>query len=454
MTTFSVIMATYNRGRHILPSIQSVLRQTCQDFELLVVGDCCTDDTADVVQALASRQIRWSTLSERGGSQAFPNNAGIEMARGQYVAYLGHDDLWAPDHLQALADLFGRDPRPDFVVSGAIFHGPRASNFRWVTGIFSEPDAAFKHFFPPSSFGHRRDVVDRIGKWRSPKAITAPVDADFMLRAAKSGMDFVSTQRITVQKFAAGHRYLSYMSQGSDEQERMARRMARPGFEGYLASELTKAKAANTYMVMVHPDYERFEKGQLATQIATNKGIVRPNLSSLRKREVIKQDNSPKALDWSPLQAGGDWILWVGCNPRPKLLVPFKYAGKARIRLDIQHPQREALTRLKLSVNGQPVVASISAVRQEGNLWNAQATFETALRKDDHTILELHLNRLQRRAEQRAGIGVADIEVTPLGWRSVVAQGKRFLARSARGNRVLAKLARGKRLLAKFRPAR
>ncbi|AZO72071.1 MAG: glycosyltransferase [Mesorhizobium sp.] len=428
MTTFSVIMATYNRGRHILPSIHSVLRQTRQDFELLVVGDCCTDDTADVVRALASPRIRWANLPERGGSQAFPNNAGIEMARGQYIAYLGHDDIWAPDHLQALADHFGREPRPDFVVSGAIFHGPRASNYRWVTGIFSEPDAALKHFFPPSSFGHRRDVVDRIGKWRNPKEITAPVDSDFMLRATRSGMHFMSTQRITVQKFAAGHRYLSYLSQSSDEQDRMVRRMARPGFDGYLASEVAKAKAANAYMVVVHPDYEQFEKGQLATQIATNKGIVRPDLRDLRRREVIRQDNTAKALDWFPLQTAAGWTIWVGCNPRPKLLVPFKYDGKARIRMDIWHLHREALTGLKLAANGQPVAASVSGARQEGDLWTAQATFETALRKDDHTILELHLTRLQRPAG-RNGIGVADIEVTPLGWRSIVAKGTQLLAK-------------------------
>ncbi|TGS08364.1 glycosyl transferase, partial [Mesorhizobium sp. M4B.F.Ca.ET.190.01.1.1] len=99
---------------------------------------------------------------------------------------------------------------------------------------------------------------------RNPKEITAPVDSDFMLRATRSGMHFMSTQRITVQKFAAGHRYLSYLSQSSDEQDRMVRRMARPAFDGYLASEVAKAKAANAYMVVVHPDYEQFEKGQLA----------------------------------------------------------------------------------------------------------------------------------------------------------------------------------------------
>ncbi|TIX25086.1 MAG: glycosyltransferase [Mesorhizobium sp.] len=429
MPLFSVIMPTYNRGRHILPSIQSVLRQTRQDFELLVVGDGCTDDTADVVRALASPQIRWLNLPERGGSQSFPNNAGIEMSRGQYIAYLGHDDIWASDHLQALADLFGHDPQPDFAVSGAIFHGPRASNYRLVTGIFSDGDAALTFFFPPSSFGHRRDVTDRIGKWRDPKKIVPPVDADFLLRAAKSGMIFISTQRITVQKFAAGHRYLSYVSHTSDEQERMLRRMQRDGYEGYVASELAKAKAANTFMINSYPDFTQYENGQLAADSKLTRGLVRPDLRSLGQREVIKQDDSPKALDWCPLQASGGRIRWVGCNPRPKLLVPFKHAGRARIRLDIWHPQGDALTRLKLSVNGQPVVTSISKVRQEGNLWNALATFETALQRDDPTILELHLNRLQRPTGQRTGIGMADIEVTPLGWRSAVAKGTQFIAK-------------------------
>lgn len=426
---FSIVMATYNRGRHILPSIQSVLRQSCQDFELLVVGDCCTDETGDIVRALASPQIRWLNLPERGGSQSFPNNAGIELSRGRYIAYVGHDDIWAPDHLQALADLFGCGSPLDFAVSGAIFHGPRASNFRQVTGIFSDDDAAITHFFPPSSFGHRRDVTDRIGKWRDPKEIAPPVDAEFLLRAARSGMNFVSTQRITVQKFAAGHRYLSYLGHTSDEQERMSARMQRPGYEGYVASEVAKAKAANAFMIVRYPDFTQYEDGQLAIQNATNKGIVRPDLRSLRQCEVVKQDNAPRALDWCPFEASTDRMRWVGWNPRPKLLVPFKYAGKARIRLDIWHPYREALAGLKLSANGRPVVTGMSEARQEGYLWNAQATFETALRRDDHTILELHLNRLQRPAGQRTGIGMADIEITPLGWRGFVAKRARFIAK-------------------------
>lgn len=412
----------------MLPSIRSVLGQSFQDFELLVVGDNCTDDTGEVVASVASPKLRWHNLTERGGSQSFPNNAGIELSRGRYIAYVGHDDIWTPDHLQALAGLFERDPQLDFGVSGAIYHGPRASNFRLVTGIFDDSSAALTHFFPPSSFSHRRDVTDRIGAWQAPKEIVPPVDADFLLRAAKAGMTFASTERLTVQKFAAGHRYLSYVEHSSDEQERMVRKMRSEGFPGYLASELARAKAANTFMIATYPDFARYEKGQIAADNAMNKGLVRPQLRPLVRSELIVQDNAPRALDWQPFDSGNAWIRWVGCNPRPKLLIPFAYSGKVRIRLRIWHHDREAVRTLKLAVNGKPFVASITKLRQQGGLWKAKAVVETELRNDDYTVLELHLNKLQRLRRQAAGIGIAKIEVVPLRWREMPARIGQLLA--------------------------
>ena len=63
--------------------------------------------------------------------------------------------------------------------------------------------------------------------------IKPPVDCDLLLRAAHAGLQFASTKKITVHKFAAGHRYLSYLRQTSHEQERMLRRMQKPNFEKY-----------------------------------------------------------------------------------------------------------------------------------------------------------------------------------------------------------------------------
>src|SRR5687767_7950927 len=102
----TVVMATYNWSSVLPYSIASVLEQTFTDFELLVVGDACTDDSAEVVNAIGDPRVRWIDLQPRAGHQSGPNNEGIRQARGEFIAYLGHDDLWLPHHLaSALAAL-------------------------------------------------------------------------------------------------------------------------------------------------------------------------------------------------------------------------------------------------------------------------------------------------------------------------------------------------------------
>jgi len=97
----SVIIATYNWSSVLPYSIGSVLRQTMQDFEILVVGDGCTDDSEAVVAAIGDPRIRWFNLPANSGHQSAPNNEGLRQARGELIAYLGHDDLWLPHHLGA-----------------------------------------------------------------------------------------------------------------------------------------------------------------------------------------------------------------------------------------------------------------------------------------------------------------------------------------------------------------
>src|SRR3954471_14883282 len=103
----SVICPTYNRSRLILKTIDSVLRQTMADWELLVVSDGCTDDTEEWVRRAGQDdpRVRLHRI-ERSGHPAAPRNHGLAHARGRLIAYIDHDDLWHPDHLaQALAAL-------------------------------------------------------------------------------------------------------------------------------------------------------------------------------------------------------------------------------------------------------------------------------------------------------------------------------------------------------------
>src|SRR5262245_19650509 len=124
---FSVILPTYGRGEHIRPTIESVLRQTYTDFELLVVGDGCRDKTAEVVGSFQSRRVSWYNLEENTGSQCSPNNLGITKATGSWIAYIGHDDIWSSRHLERLRALIEADREIDFAVSGCVYYGPRDS---------------------------------------------------------------------------------------------------------------------------------------------------------------------------------------------------------------------------------------------------------------------------------------------------------------------------------------
>src|SRR6266436_1644596 len=98
----TVIIATYHWSSVLPYSIGSVLRQTFTDFEVLVVGDGCTDESEAVVRGVGDPRVKWINLPTNTGHQSEPNNEGLRQARGQFIAYLGHDDLWLPHHLSCL----------------------------------------------------------------------------------------------------------------------------------------------------------------------------------------------------------------------------------------------------------------------------------------------------------------------------------------------------------------
>lgn len=412
---FSIVMATYGRGPHIRPSIESAMRQTFDDFELLVVGDGCTAGAEAVVRSFPPQKTRWLALPENTGSQSAPNNLGIANASGSWIAYLGHDDIWSAAHLSELAAAAASPSVPDVVVSGCLYHGPPGTGVVCVNGLFDDDRAKFEHFFPPSSFAHRREVSTQIGGWRDPRAVAAPVDVDFLLRAANAGFRFAPTGRVTVHKFAAGHRYLSYLRQSSDEQAAM---LTDPRLDDLRAWEgtVSAARRDGRFMAMGYPDYSQARTGAAFIANRSNKGLERPILRALAERTVMRQADEPRALDWYGLEGGDAPFRWSGPSPRPKILIPFTYDGMARITLHA----RASWTKLK----------DVEITRGNGRLTTkvvetAQGralVVETALHPSWYTILEMHTATMVKPSEisegadqRRLGIALAEISVEPLG---------------------------------------
>lgn len=97
----SVIMPTYNCGRFITETIRSIQAQTYPNWEIEIVDDCSTDDTAGIVAQLmeADSRIHYTCLEVNSGA-AVARTRAMELARGEYMAFCDSDDLWMPDKLE------------------------------------------------------------------------------------------------------------------------------------------------------------------------------------------------------------------------------------------------------------------------------------------------------------------------------------------------------------------
>lgn len=102
---WSVLLPTFNRPDTLALSIRSILAQQDDAFELLVVGDGCTDNTADVVASFDDPRIRWFDFDKGQGLGYENRRLALAEATGEYVAFASHDDLWGPEHLTELGAL-------------------------------------------------------------------------------------------------------------------------------------------------------------------------------------------------------------------------------------------------------------------------------------------------------------------------------------------------------------
>ena len=132
----SVVISTYNRPDRLDTALASVHLQTFTDFEVVVVDDCTPDKEA--VHAVLEKwhgllevrgvELIGMRLGENSGYQCMPKNRGIEMARGDYIAYLDDDNTWRPNHLAACVEAIESDFSTDMVYTRMCYHADEGSN--------------------------------------------------------------------------------------------------------------------------------------------------------------------------------------------------------------------------------------------------------------------------------------------------------------------------------------
>ena len=194
----TVIVATYNSSATLRCALDSVRRQDFTDFEVWVVGDACTDDSPDVLAGLGDERFQWFNRRENSGSQSAPNMDGLARARGEYVAYLGHDDLWFPWHLSTLVACIEAS-------GAALVHSltalVAAEGPRELAGPAPSGVPYGRHVVPPSCWLHRTRVIHEIGGWRPAPDLARATDTDVLARVVDAGHVVAGARTLGVLKF-------------------------------------------------------------------------------------------------------------------------------------------------------------------------------------------------------------------------------------------------------------
>ena len=295
----SVVIPAFNAASVIEETLDSVCAQTYQDFEVIIVDDGSTDDTAVIAREFCAADARFTLVQQPNGGPSVARNNAIERARGDWIAFLDADDVWLPEKLARQMELFREDPRANFLFTNYYFWDGSSGLFAYYrqNRPLPEGDAARKLVFA-CIYGCltvmvRRETLQAVGPFDPDLPFVQ--DWDMWLRIAERGM------------WARGTR------------EPLARYRRWPG------------SRSNQKMRSAEGDVRVLEKNLRATQHPELRPIYRHSLALARgKLELARArqllDLQPEAVPaaiwraWRQHPRRLKWLMWFALVAWPKFL--------------------------------------------------------------------------------------------------------------------------------------
>lgn len=187
----SVVIPVFNGERYLKEAIDSVLQQDYRPIDLIVVDDGSTDGTAHVVQPYASAgQVTRHFQRHQGPAAA--RNAGVELARGDLVAFIDADDLWVQDKLSAQVDLLLSHPDAEMVLGRMRqFISPDLGPIQRAAARIMREEVLSQL---PSSSLIKKSVFGRVGLFDPRYSVAA--EMDWVMRALDAGVRMAELQQL------------------------------------------------------------------------------------------------------------------------------------------------------------------------------------------------------------------------------------------------------------------
>ncbi|HBB33982.1 MAG TPA: hypothetical protein DDZ80_13455 [Cyanobacteria bacterium UBA8803] len=197
---FSIVIPAYNASAYIADCLDSVLAQTEPDFEVIVVDDGSTDDTAEIVSRFSDRRVH--LVQRVNGGLAAARNTGIAAAQGELVAFLDADDRWCPDKLATHRQALDENPQASVSYDWAAFidtQGNRTGLCMAQTRIaLTHKILLVKNYLGNGSTSVvRRSVLEKTGGF--DETLRRQVDRELWVRLTFNGHQFHLVPRVLTE---------------------------------------------------------------------------------------------------------------------------------------------------------------------------------------------------------------------------------------------------------------
>jgi glycosyltransferase involved in cell wall biosynthesis len=163
----SIVLPTYNRAGLIGETIQSVIDQSYPQWELIIIDDGSSDDTKERIALFEDERIQYHFF-EHTGILGKVRNAGMRLAKGDYIAFLDSDDIWLPHKLEFQLSLLTKYPQASFVFGHGVQFGegaiaPPELEDLFIGNIFLPQLLEEKFIVYPSTFFFQQEILNTVG---------------------------------------------------------------------------------------------------------------------------------------------------------------------------------------------------------------------------------------------------------------------------------------------------
>ena len=244
----SIVTATYNASHLLRFAIKRVVQSTLADWELIVVGDHCTDDSEQVVAGFGDPRIRFYNLERNSGQQATPNNAGVARARGRYLCFLNQDDMFLPGHLASMVAAM-QQGEADIICAGYAviepFQSPCTAAQLTVNNggpVFRDRAYHPSRWYLASCWFMARETAAAVGPWRQESQSLVTPSQEWLFRACRQGRRIVCSDAVSLLVLYSGARKGAYRESGFSEHGHVFALMSSPGFTDTLAASMATSE--------------------------------------------------------------------------------------------------------------------------------------------------------------------------------------------------------------------